>query len=992
MERKTVKVLMLTIVMICLFGTSVMGQGIFIDLGKTENGRYMNLVGNSGDGEINNTFIEPEYCAQNVGTKMYFTVDDNYMFQRESGQFTIINVEYYDAADVVIKLLYNAIGSAEVEYPLPITTTGSNTWKSFNFFLDDCYFGNEMANGADLGLLASSGTMSINAVKVIPIDYYIDFNGTTADGIDTPNNDEYFITQNEVQGGDSKTEYVTVEGEECIMPNLESQYIYCGVEDSSIYEGNHPYLFVAVEYYDDDAQKEMRLQYDSEDKNYENTPWVSGKGWGSFRTHTYELSNAYFGNRENGGSDFRLAVDNGMKINRITVGTLDVEPMPVTTNLPNMSIFKALESPTVDGDFIDWEWLNDYGINPNVDDETGEVSGEFYRNWLLDNDNIPVTESGEPGSTDPGVGGVWDTLDLSGGLRLLWDDANMYIALEVVDNVLDIDGSGWKEKDGFGFYIDVSHNYAEGSTGQIAVPKRDDLSFQQGEHFIFFPADESELGTWVHNGAEGGEALPTTVKKAYAITDTGYVMEVSIPLDLLRDGITWTPNDDSQDDFDPLFAWVLNDADAVGPESGRVRWGGHNADDEFWGRLNIQDIPLVDNGLIVDFGIENFEQFIEQTEKTGDGLIEVVEAGGKNCAKLSNGYLYMGVEDAVIYDGNHKHLLLSLEYFDGEAGRFRIQYDALDAPYKNTEWIEVGNTQTWKTKIIELTDAKFANSQNGASDFRVHSESNNLIVNQIRIGIADLWIDLGEICTGYGIVESNLGGDGVRKVDSVGGVECKRNTKGDVENKPFFYHRVEDSLIYQGSHPEVFLTIEYYDTSSSGGIGLNYDGEFHMWSNGEGDAFITGTNQWKLHTFYLNDAWFGNREHDGSDFRIVGRGNGPTYINRILIGATSPIGPSGIDDAKTPNVFNLHQNYPNPFNPTTKIEYQVAKTADITLNIYNLSGQLVQTLVNGKQGTGNYQVVWDGKDANGVKVSTGLYIYRFTADNYVKSYKMMLIK
>jgi len=113
-----------------------------------------------------------------------------------------------------------------------------------------------------------------------------------------------------------------------------------------------------------------------------------------------------------------------------------------------------------------------------------------------------------------------------------------------------------------------------------------------------------------------------------------------------------------------------------------------------------------------------------------------------------------------------------------------------------------------------------------------------------------------------------------------------------------------------------------------------------MWSNGEGDAFITGTNQWKLHTFYLNDAWFANRENGASDFRAAGRGNGP-------------------NDAKTPNVFNLHQNYPNPFNPTTKIEYQVAKTADITLNIYNLSGQLVQTLVNGKQGTGSYQVVWD---------------------------------
>jgi len=992
MGRKIAKGLILTLVMICFASTSLLAQGINIDLGKTENGRYMQLVGNSGDSEITSTFIDPEYCAQNVGTKMYFTIDDNYMFERDYGQFTIVNVEYYDAADVEIKLIYDGLNGEESVYPLPIQTTGSNTWRSFNFFLDDCYFGNRMPNSADVGLLASSGTMSINAVKIIPIDYYIDFNGTTADGVDTPNNDEYFLTQGEVQGGDSKTEYVTIEGEECIMAKSEAQYIYCSLDDAMAFEGNNPYMFVAVEYYDDDAQLSMRLQYDATDNRYENTARARGKAWGSFRTHTYELSDVYFGNRGNGSTDFRLATDKNLKINRITIGVVNTEPQPETSDLPNRGMYKALESPTVDADFIDWEWLGSNGFYPDIDDETGEVEGEFYRTWLLDNDNIPVTEAGEPGVTDPGMAGVWDTMDLSGNVRYLWDEENMYIALEVIDNVIDVDGSGWKEQDGLGFYIDVSHNYATANDGsQYSVPKRDDLSYQQGEHFIFLPATDSELGTWVHNGAEAGEALPTSVQKSFAVTDTGYVMEVSIPLELLRDGITWTPGDDGQDDYDPLFQYVLNDADAVGAESGRLRWGGHNGDDEFWGTFNMDPIPLVDNGLIVDFGEENYERLISQTQKDADGAIETVEAGGKKCAKLINGYLYMDADDAVINNGNHKHLLLSIEYYDGGEGQFRLQYDAVDEPYKSTEWFPVGNTETWKTKIIEITDAKFANSENGGSDFRVHSDGSDLIVNQIRIGIADLWIDLGTVSTGYGMVESALGGDGIREVDSVGSVVCKRNTKGFPDDKAFFYHQIEDTLIFEGDHPEIFLCCEYYDTTSSGGIGLNYDGIFHMWSNGVGDAYITGTNQWKLHTFFLDDAYFGNRENGASDFRLAGRGDGPTYINRILIGSTTPIS-TALGGEITANGFSLEHNYPNPFNPSTTIQYEVGKTMNVALKVYNLNGQLINTLVSKSHTPGTYQTHWNGRDSKGRLVPSGLYIYRYTAGQYIKSHKMMLIK
>ncbi len=972
--------------------TSIMAQGIFIDLGKTETGRYMNLVGNTGDGAIQNTFIDPEYCAQNVGTTMYFTIDDNYMFQRAAGTFTIVNVEYYDAPNVEIKLVYDAIGNPAMEYPLTIKTAGSNSWKSFNFFVDDAYFGNGMTNNADLSLVAANGTMSINAVKVIPIDFYIDFNGTTSGGVDTPNNDEYFIVQKEVQGGDSKTEYVTVEGEECIAPTLGTQYLYCDVDDSMVYGGNHPNMFIAVEYYDENPQWSMRIQYDSETARYQNTATISGKGWNSFRTHTYEVSNANFANRENGQSDFRLALsDAGMKINRITVGLLEVEPLPITTNLPDMNAYKALESPTVDGTLLDWDWLNEMDIEPEFDDD-GKRADEYYRTWLLNPENVPIVEAGEPGVVDPGVAGLWDTADLGGGVRVLWDDANLYFTLTIVDNVMDVDGASWKEKDGFGFYIDVSHNYAAGPTGQIAVPKRDDLSFQQGEHFIFLPASESDLGSWVHQGVEGGEALPTNVLKKVVTTDSGYVMEVSIPLDLLREGLTWTPNDDSQDDFNPLFSFVLNDADAVGAESGRLMWGGHSADDEFWGRLNIEGIPLVDRGLTIDFGVSNFEQFLVQTEKGGDGLTEVVEKGGKNCAKLSNGYLYLDIDDDVISNGNHPHVLISCEYFDGETEKFRIQYDAFDAPYKDTDWITVGSTGTWKTKIVEITDAKFAGSQNGKADFRIHCPDNNLHLNQVRVGIADLWIDLGETVTGFGIVESQLGSDGVRKVATVGGVECKRNTRGDVENTRYFYHRVADSLIYAGSHPEIFLTVEYYDTTSSGGIMINYDGATTQWSDSKSTAFITGSNQWKLHTFYLDDAWFANRENGASDFRARGEGDGPTYINRILIGSTTPIYTSVSDEMEMPFSFRLDQNYPNPFNPSTTIQYEIAKTEHVSLKIYNIRGQLVRILVNSVQVSGSYTSNWDGRDSRGMTVPSGLYIYRFTAGDYIKSYKMMLVK
>lgn len=93
-----------------------------------------------------------------------------------------------------------------------------------------------------------------------------------------------------------------------------------------------------------------------------------------------------------------------------------------------------------------------------------------------------------------------------------------------------------------------------------------------------------------------------------------------------------------------------------------------------------------------------------------------------------------------------------------------------------------------------------------------------------------------------------------------------------------------------------------------------------------------------------------------------------------------------------PSSFNLEQNYPNPFNPSTTIAFAVPKAGDLKLAIYNLRGQLVRTLHNGPIAAGNHKVVWDGTDADGAKVASGIYMYRLQSEGFVANKKLVLSK
>jgi len=98
-------------------------------------------------------------------------------------------------------------------------------------------------------------------------------------------------------------------------------------------------------------------------------------------------------------------------------------------------------------------------------------------------------------------------------------------------------------------------------------------------------------------------------------------------------------------------------------------------------------------------------------------------------------------------------------------------------------------------------------------------------------------------------------------------------------------------------------------------------------------------------------------------------------------------GCSEIAEATLPTAYSLSQNYPNPFNATTAINYQLPVDAEVTLEIYNLFGQKVATLVDSKQQAGYRSVLWDAST-----VSSGLYFYRLTAGDFTQTRRMMLVK
>ena len=105
-----------------------------------------------------------------------------------------------------------------------------------------------------------------------------------------------------------------------------------------------------------------------------------------------------------------------------------------------------------------------------------------------------------------------------------------------------------------------------------------------------------------------------------------------------------------------------------------------------------------------------------------------------------------------------------------------------------------------------------------------------------------------------------------------------------------------------------------------------------------------------------------------------------------------PVGIASVEEQVLAENFELWQNYPNPFNPSTHIHYLLPRSENVQLVIYNTLGQMIKTLVFGKQKAGAYTATWSGTDETGARVSSGVYMVTLRAGDYVQTRKMILMR
>ena len=113
-------------------------------------------------------------------------------------------------------------------------------------------------------------------------------------------------------------------------------------------------------------------------------------------------------------------------------------------------------------------------------------------------------------------------------------------------------------------------------------------------------------------------------------------------------------------------------------------------------------------------------------------------------------------------------------------------------------------------------------------------------------------------------------------------------------------------------------------------------------------------------------------------------GPGGSGMSGVII-VQDPVGVN--DDEVVANHFELDQNYPNPFNPSTRINYSVPISSFINLKVYDILGNEVAVLVNEEKPAGNYEINFDASRLNG-----GVYFYQLTANSFVDTKKMILLK
>ncbi|MBN1780309.1 T9SS type A sorting domain-containing protein, partial [bacterium] len=135
---------------------------------------------------------------------------------------------------------------------------------------------------------------------------------------------------------------------------------------------------------------------------------------------------------------------------------------------------------------------------------------------------------------------------------------------------------------------------------------------------------------------------------------------------------------------------------------------------------------------------------------------------------------------------------------------------------------------------------------------------------------------------------------------------------------------------------------------------------------------------------YVFSHWTGDIESNENP--LIVNMDSPITIEAVFESATS------VEAENMPLTYGLYQNYPNPFNPSTRIAYDIPETGLVRLEVFDLMGRKVCTLVNDMRQPGSYQAVWNGLDDRGLQAASGTYVYVMRCGDYQKRMKAVFLK
>jgi hypothetical protein len=412
-------------------------------------------------------------------------------------------------------------------------------------------------------------------------------------------------------------------------------------------------------------------------------------------------------------------------------------------------------------------------------------------------------------------------------------------------------------------------------------------------------------------------------------------------------------------------------------------------------------------------------------------------------------YLYLNVDDSIVFNDGPTELWIAVEYFDEGTDNLALQYDTVgEDAFKLAEFVPLVDTQEWKIHIYHIPDAEFKNQTNGA-DFRLSMEGMEFYINRVWVvGHEPTISELENFMLAERRRLADVSGNGT--ISAYDAALILQYVVGLIDHFP-----VEDMQAATQAIPTSY-TISLPELSVQQGTrfqlpimiqAFHEDNPLAPFSKGEAEQSeavheVTVERSEQSHPGVLagaitlkydaavikavdvlapksiNGIWRASIEHEGevrlafaSSQPIENSGRmfivefdssrqaieTPVVIDNVQI--AEALGIKRVDGLITilPSKTVLMQNYPNPFNPETWIPYRLAADARVEITIYNSQGQLIRAFNLSNQVAGSYltkdkAVYWDGRNDTGELVSSGIYFYHLRAGDFNATKKMIFLK